>query len=175
MTIDAASDDRSADTPVATPGRPPLSINRYVPAMIGIIANQWSRSASTHYRRNFGIGIVEWRLMVVLAAAPWITAAQVDEMIGMDKAAVSRSVRELQKLGAVTLRPDEADPRRREMALTEAGRALYDRVVVAAIERERRALSCLTPEECQVLVDLLGRLQRNMAAIDAAPDPPPGA
>lgn len=146
-----------------------IALERYVPAMITIIANQWSRGASAYYRRHFGIGIVEWRLMGLLAVEPWITAARVDAVIGMDKAAVSRSVRELVKRGIVALRPDEADPRRREMALTREGRGLYDRVARVALERERRMLSCLSAAEREVLIGLLGRIGRNMPAIDAPP------
>lgn len=152
----------------------PIVLERYVPAFITFIANKWSRSSSSFYRRHFGIGMVEWRLMVLLAIEPWITAARADAVIGMDKAAVSRSVRELEKRGLVALRPNEVDPRRREMALTAEGRRLHDRVAVVALERERRLLACLSADEREVLIGMLDRIHRNLPKVNAplavAPD-----
>ena len=70
-----------------------LDLENYVPAFLTWIANKLSSSASLIYRRRFGVGIVEWRIMALLAVEPWITAGRICEVIGLDKAGVSRSVR----------------------------------------------------------------------------------
>jgi len=164
--IDAAEEDRLTGRTDAASERPsPIDLDRYVPAAITFIANKWSRSSSTLYRRRFGVGMVEWRLMVLLAVEPWITAARADTVIGMDKAAVSRSVRQLEKHGLVALRPNAVDPRRREMALTAEGRRLHDRIAEVALERERQMLSCLSEDERERLIDMLDRIHRNLARI----------
>ena len=51
-----------------------LDLENYVPAFLTWIANKLSSSASLIYRRRFGVGIVEWRIMALLAVEPWITA-----------------------------------------------------------------------------------------------------
>lgn len=152
----------------ATARPSPIDLDRYVPAYVTFIANKWSRGSSAIYRRRFGVGMVEWRLMVLLAREPWSTAARADEQIGMDKAAVSRSVRALERRGLVTLRPAAGDPRRREMALTRKGRALHDRMAAVALERERRLLGCLEPEEVDQLISLLERVHANLPTVDGS-------
>ncbi|MBV8922437.1 MAG: MarR family transcriptional regulator, partial [Bradyrhizobium sp.] len=42
-----------------------------------------------------------------------------------------------------------------------------DQVIVAALERERKLLSCLDQEEQEVLIDLLRRLHENLGAVTA--------
>lgn len=147
----------------------PIDLGHYVPAFVTFIANKWSRSSSALYRRQFGIGIVEWRLIVLLAIEPWITAARCDQVIGMDKAAVSRSVRLLEKRGLIATRQNAVDSRRREMALTAAGCALHDQIAVVALDREARLLSCLKPAEIDTLVALLDRIHQNLPAITQDP------
>lgn len=152
----------------AVPEGSPIDLHRYVPSYITLIGNRWSRSSSSLYLKRFGIGIVEWRLMVLLAIEPWIQASRVDEVIGLDKAAVSRSLRLLEKRGLAVTRPNSVDPRRREMALTSSGRQLHDEVAALALARERNLLAGLSSREKDLLLGLLGRLQENLAILDGA-------
>ncbi|MBB6251577.1 MarR family winged helix-turn-helix transcriptional regulator [Nitrospirillum iridis] len=149
---------------------PQLDMDRYVPAFLNTIANKLSSGASRLYFKHFGIGVVEWRIMVHLVAEPWCTAARICQIIGMDKAAVSRSYALMEDRGLIQLRP--AEPRGREAALTVAGRDLHDRILVMALERERRLLADLSPREVDTLISLLGRLLARIPHVNAY-DPSP--
>ena len=70
-----------------------LNLDNYVPAYLTYLAGKISSSASATYRPKFGVGITDWRIMALLATEPWISAGRVCDVIGLDKAAVSRSVR----------------------------------------------------------------------------------
>ena len=140
-----------------------ISLPHYVPSYITVVANKWARSSSALYLRLFGIGIVDWRLISLLAIEPWIQASRVDEVVGMDKGAVSRSLRQLEKRGLAMTRRNAVDPRRREMALTPAGRALHDEIAEIALERERLLLKGFSQQEKDVLLGLLARMRGNLA------------
>ncbi|MDE1146683.1 MAG: MarR family winged helix-turn-helix transcriptional regulator [Azospirillaceae bacterium] len=147
-----------------------LDVSRYVPAALNIIANKLSSGASRLYFKHFGVGVVEWRIIVHLMAEPWCTAARICQLIGMDKAAVSRSYALLEERALIQFRP--AEPRGREAALTQAGRQLHDRILVMALERERRLLADLNPREVETLITLLGRLMGRVPHVNAY-DPAP--
>ena len=100
-----------------------LDLDHYVPAYLTFLAGKISSSASATYRPKFGVGITDWRIMALLATEPWISAGRVCDVIGLDKAAVSRSVREMKKLGIVDVRADE-DQYRQLIALTRKGLSL---------------------------------------------------
>jgi DNA-binding MarR family transcriptional regulator len=71
----------------------------------------------------------------------------------------------MQKRGLVAIRPDPKDGRTHSISLTAKGRAAHDKVIVAALDRERRLLSCLDGREQEVLIELLRRLHDNLDAV----------
>jgi DNA-binding MarR family transcriptional regulator len=144
---------------------PLLDLDRYVPAFITFIANKLSNSATVFYQRNFGVNVTEWRIMSLLAIEPGIPASRICNVIGFDKGPVSRNLSMLQKRGLVVIRTAPDDGRTHAISLTARGRVVHDKVFAAAIERERRLLSCLKKEEREVLIDLLRRLHENLGAV----------
>lgn len=147
-----------------------LDLERYVPALITFIANKLTHGASALYRRQFGIGVIEWRCMALLAIEPWIAPGRICQVIGLDKAAVSRSVRALENNDLVAVRANSQRSRFHEIALTEKGRALHDRIIRLALERERRLLADLEPDECETLIRALNKLHRRIPFVNAPID-----
>jgi DNA-binding MarR family transcriptional regulator len=134
--------------------------------LLGAIANILSAGGSRFYRRHFGIGLSEWRLMWVLAIEPSITARRASEIMGLDKAAVSRAVAGLERRGLLEATPDPADNRQRLIALSAAGNDLYRRIIEVSRERQRRLLAPLSGEEQRLLGALLRRLLAHVARED---------
>lgn len=153
----------------ATDG-PTLDLDRYVPAFITFIANKLSNSATAFYQRQFGVNVTEWRIMSLLAIEPGIPASRICHVIGFDKGPVSRMLAGLEKRGLVSIRTDPNDGRTHSIALTTKGRGTHDKVIVAALERERRLLSCLSKDEREVLINLLRRLHENLGAVTGGSD-----
>jgi DNA-binding MarR family transcriptional regulator len=148
-----------------TPSGRTLDLERYVPAFITFIANKLSNSATAFYQGSFGVNVTEWRMMSLLAIEPGISAARICEVIGFNKGPVSRTLSDMQQRGLVAIRTDPNDGRTHSISLTAKGRAVHDKVIVAALERERRLMSCLTKDEQEVLIDLLRRLHNNLGAV----------
>ena len=127
-----------------------------MPAYLTFLAGKISNSASATYRPKFGVGITDWRIMALLATEPWITAGRVCDVIGLDKAAVSRSVREMKKLGIVEA---DEDQYRQLIALTRKGLSLHDRIVTLSLERERHLLKGFSAAERKLLINFLSRMR----------------
>jgi len=145
-----------------------LDLDRYIPAYFTFLAGKISNSASATYRPRFGVGITDWRIMAMLASDPWISAVRISSATGLDKAAVSRSLRVLADGGLIDIRPDKTDQRRQSVALTRKGVALHDRIVVLAAERERKLLQGFSANERKSLLDFLIRLQARVQAANGA-------
>lgn len=157
-------------------GRTVLDLDRHVPYFFTFISNRLSRGASDTYRSHFGIGITEWRVMGVLAGMPRVTANQIIAAIGLDKAAVSRSLRELERQRLVVTEPDPDDNRSRIIRLSKRGDDLHDRVIVAALARETRLLAALSPAEHETLIVCLRKMRSAVGYANAYnPDDPPVA
>jgi len=156
---------RSRPKPAPTDVGPTLDLDRYVPAFVTFIANKLSNSATAFYQRQFGVNVTEWRIMSLLAIEPGIPASRICHVIGFDKGPVSRTLAGLEKRGLVSIRTDPNDGRTHSISLTAKGRTTHDKVIIAALERERRLLSCLSKDEREVLIDLLRRLHENLGAV----------
>lgn len=153
-----------------TPRGPAIDLAQYAPAYFTFITNKWSRGASSHYLDTYGVGVETWRVLVMLAIEESVTAQRVVQLIGMDKASVSRTFKSMHEKGLIVFRHDTQDGRLRHATLTAEGRALHDRILRFALAREQSLLSVLSNDEVTVLIDLLQRIHANLPAVEAASD-----
>jgi DNA-binding MarR family transcriptional regulator len=147
---------------------PVLDLDRYTVAYLVWIANKLSRGASHNYLKVFGVGVETWRCLVLLAIHGSIAAQQVSQVMGMDKASVSRCFKIMQAKGMIVIGLSASDGRIRIATLTPKGRALHDQILDMALERERALLSVLSESERETLLRLLKRLHENLPAVETA-------
>ena len=145
-----------------------IDLERYAPAYLTFVANKLGRGASRNYLKVFNVGVETWRCLVLLAIHTSITAQDVSQVLGMDKASVSRCFKGMQARRLITMGLDAADGRVRIATITREGRALHDEIRDMALERERALLSVLTESERDTLIRLLKRLHENLPDVELA-------
>ena len=97
--------------------KPVINHGRYVPALINFLGNKLAAGASSAYRREFGVGVTEWRILSKLASEDACTAQQICQYFDLDKGLVSRTLKSLVDNGSVTV-TDLAGDNRRVVILT---------------------------------------------------------
>jgi len=163
---------KTRPTVAAAPGGPVLDLKDHIATRVAIFANRLSRAASRFYRRTYGIGVVEWRLMIYIGRTRETRANRICRETDLDKGAVSRSLATLQGMGIVSVRADGADNRRHNVALTAKGRALHDEIVPIAFARQTKLVADLTPDEIRLFLDLIERMQATVAGGEPGADAP---
>lgn len=88
-----------------------------------------------------------YKLLVFIAHTPDSNAHQLAQMFEIDKSAVSRRVRQLEKLGLVESQPDPHDARFRVLTATPAAITRLQAVRARNEARLRQALERLDPGE----------------------------
>jgi DNA-binding MarR family transcriptional regulator len=164
LTKDSPGNSTLSAPAEATRQSQPFDLQNYIPYFINMISNKLSRGSSRLYIRKFGIGVIEWRLLAFINSHGTISANDICESLAIDKAAASRALNGLVGKKLATSRP--VDRRQRSLLLTEEGRALYDKVVLIARERERILLASLSPSEKHDLLRLLRILRVNLTALN---------
>lgn len=147
---------------------PAINLDRYVPAYLIWIANKLSRGASQHYLNLFGVGAEVWRCMVLLAIHETVSAQQVSQIIGMDKASVSRCFKQMAAKKLISLELEPTDGRIRLARLTVHGRDIHDQILGIALARERELLAVLSSSEQDTLLNLLKRMHENLPQVEQA-------
>ncbi|UUX94972.1 MarR family winged helix-turn-helix transcriptional regulator [Aquabacterium sp. J223] len=149
------------------PSARPISLDDHVPTLASILASRLRRVASRYYLRHFGVGIVEWRIVMCLGVQPGLSAIEICRRTDLDKAAVSRTLIELEGRGWTESTPLNEGGRQKQIWLTAEGRSLYARLGVAIAQRHETLLSTLSPEETRTLVDLMRRLIARADVLEA--------
>jgi DNA-binding MarR family transcriptional regulator len=147
--------------------RSTMDLWRYIPALLTFASNRLSHGASETYRRLFGVGISEWRVISWLASEPDIAAARICQVIGFDKALASRVVKKLSEQGIVSVSPDASHGGRSLLRLTKEGEKLHDKVLAVQRVREQILHEAFTPEEIETLISLLRRLYDRAEVVNA--------
>jgi DNA-binding MarR family transcriptional regulator len=122
------------------------------------LANFYSGPIYRRLERKPGLTRPEFIVMFCLAHAPGISAADICAATGRPKNSISRAVNRLIGDGRIRRRADPEDGRAVILDLTEAGRALYAKLIPEFRTREARMLAPLTAAERSELDRLLGKL-----------------
>ena len=146
---------------------PRLDPERHAAFQIVALANRISSGASRVYLRDFGVGVMEWRVLALVALRPGITAGEISQMSGVDKSPVSRAVQVLAARGLMQAQGDAGDNRRLLLSLTTSGEALHDRIIQVSLARDEQLLAGLSAAERTALFQLFRRLAANLASAEA--------
>ena len=141
-----------------------LDLDRYVPGLLVWLSNKMSSSASQLYRQRFDLGVTDWRVLAYIYIYPWSTGVEVCQLIGLDKAAVSRSFAYMERRSLLKSRP--SGKRKVEYAVTDEGRRLHNKMVKLASAREQALLTGYSEEETALLIQFLRRLLANLPEVD---------
>jgi len=104
------------------------------------ISEVLARLATQTIEARVGLRNTDLRLMNLLDGFQGVTVNEIARRAHVDKAWVSRSLRDLEKAGLVTRRSNNKDSRLTVVDLSAKGRALLDQVRPLALAREARLL-----------------------------------
>lgn len=144
-----------------------LILSDFLPYRVVVLGDRLSRLLAEAYADE-NITIPEWRVLAAVSQKEKMAARDVVAMTPMDKMAVSRAVASLEDKGLVTRAEDAGDRRVALLAVSPAGRAVFDRIARLALNFEERLLADLAPEERRRFVATLARLERFAAATETA-------
>lgn len=156
--VSAMPDPRSRALP---PDDIAMDLQRFFPYRLAVLAERVSLAVEPVYAARFGLSRQEWRILAVVGPRAEISTADVCRTTTLDKMQVSRAIQSLEQRGFVRRFSPADDLRRKTVALTATGRALYRRIVPLASQREAAILRGLSSQE-------LAQFNATMAKIAAA-------
>lgn len=137
-----------------------LDLEHFLPYRLSVLSNRLSRGIAETYEERFELSVTEWRVIAIIGRYPGLSATEVAQRAAMDKVAISRAVRRLLDQGRIEREHSNADRRARHLRLSADGQAIYDEIVPAALDYERRIKSVLTDEEVVILERLIDRIEQ---------------
>ena len=121
---------------------------------------------------EFGITRREWRVLAQLGKRDGILSSELADAALLDRARTSRAVTALAAKQLVARVPRPHDRRQVALHLTEAGQALYERVLPRVLDIHQALVAPLRPQEAEQLDALLAVLQHQADAMQRGTDLP---
>lgn len=156
-----------------------LKINEFLTFHLIRLAGMAKNCVTREYLDPAGLSVPEWRLLATVVTYSPIAFSDVVAASTMDKGQVSRTLRSAQAKGLVStevvpgqLRPNDpyaSSASRILVSATPAGREMYEKVMPVAQSYQLGLIELMTPEERQVMLDVLQRLYRHMAGAAKQP------
>ncbi len=150
-----------------------VDFERGVPFLVAALGNKLSAIASHTVRRDLGIGLMEWRILALLAVEKKATPARIGQVAGVDKSVVSRAATSLERRGLIEVVADPTASRQTRLAITAEGLALHEQGIGMAYVRNDQLLHGFSPEERARLAEFLKRAMDNLPLMEGKPEPPP--
>jgi DNA-binding MarR family transcriptional regulator len=131
---------------------PRLRLESHLPHALGAASIAVGRLISRAYQDRFGLSVIEWRLMALLAEIGPAPELVVFAGAATDRPVARRAMKALVKRGVA-----EAGPA--GLALTDEGRRLYAEIAPLALAWEDALVTGFSPGEVTALKHLLKRLR----------------
>ena len=132
---------------------------------MSLLSNAVSGAIAAVYGDKFALSMPEWRIMMVLAEYPDVSADEVCRRTKIEKSVVSRAVARLLSRHLINRDVDEKDRRRSILRLSGTGLSVYDEVMPIARDYEAALLAGLTAAELETFNKMIDTLMEKAGRI----------
>ena len=112
--------------------------------------------------KEHGLRVPEWRALAALYARNDCTMGELADLATIDRTTLTRTIDRMQEAGWLARRADDTDMRITRLALTAAGRRMFDRIWPEVQHLNALALDGLTRSEIDSLRKILERMRSNL-------------
>ena len=106
-----------------------------------------------------GITLSQWRVMTFVGSGDATTSRAISSAAGLDPAIISRAVKSLEDQGLLGVSRLAEDRRTLSLALTAAGRAIFERTLPVMQARQEALLDALDPAERKAIHGILEKIE----------------
>ena len=131
------------------------------------LLNKTTRALSTRLQSlftqaGFDVTSEQWMILLLLWQQDGRFPHQIADIIGKDRAAVTRLIDGLERRKLVVRISDKADGRQKAINLTEQGRAMEAKLIPLGISNIQKGMQGLGQEEIEICKTVLRKLYTNL-------------
>lgn len=145
-----------------------MSTPAHVAYQMTIVSNLIAFGSNAKNVERFGVSFRQWRVIGSIGRVGPLTARQIVDIVHQDKSSVSRAVAELSARRLIRKLPNELHKGSPLLTLTDAGQALYDRILPVWEAQAAEHVACLTAGEQILLCELLDRMKAHVEGVQRA-------
>lgn len=133
--------------------------------LLSYAATHYIQSTSAIFRKEFGVGSTDWRLLVVLFRNPSSSSKDVEGFVRLNKAAISRALSGLMDRGFVIYTSASDDERIKLWSLTSSGIELHNKMLQVSVQIYKHVLYGINEEDLEFIRVNLSRIAERVASL----------
>lgn len=137
-----------------------FDLETFLPYRLHQAAERTSQQFQKHYRDTYGMNRTEWRVLLHVGSYGPVSATQIARRSRLDKAVISRAIFKLEQDGLIERRHRPNDRRGHDLALTDRGARVFERLREMAAAFNAELIGLLGDREGRQLLEALHRLER---------------
>ncbi|HTW74954.1 MAG TPA: MarR family transcriptional regulator [Steroidobacteraceae bacterium] len=137
---------------------------------LGFLIRDVSRLYGRHFERRareLELTLAQCKVLAHLSRNEGVSQARLAELTETDPMTLVRTLDRMQQDHWLERRPDPTDRRAHRLYLREEAKPVLARMWKIAEQARGEAISALSAQECEQLLELLGRLHEQLQALDA--------
>ncbi|MBI0539643.1 MarR family transcriptional regulator [Roseomonas sp. KE2513] len=138
----------------------PADLRRFFSYRLAALNRSLVKQGGRYFSSAVGLSVPEWRVITMLGCDGELFATELADKALLDPGQSSRVTRSLVSRSILSERADPADGRRTLYALTTTGKAVFNRTIGFAAERQAMLIAALTPEEVAAFDRILDKLMK---------------
>ncbi|MBO9514793.1 MAG: winged helix-turn-helix transcriptional regulator [Variovorax sp.] len=145
-----------------------LQLEQFLSFKVVRLAHALQRTSAREYLDAQGLTVSDWRVLALVRRYGPVQFGEVAQRSSLDKAQVSRTVRNLRERGLLQAEGDAAHAQRIVLSVTPAGKRMHAQVLPRAARAQARLLRTLAPADREALWRCLHLLQEQIRADESA-------
>lgn len=151
------------------PGEGGALFEDFIASKVITLATLLRRASALRFQRMFGLGLVEWRVLIRVGTSEPLSLSEVADHVGLAKSQISRVVSKLVDRGLVSRVQHPTRSREVELRLTLEGRKIHEGIIAAGKIRNSELTGELAEKallETHVVIDELTERARHFLVME---------
>jgi len=133
------------------------------------LLNKTTRALSTRLQSifthaGFNVTSEQWMILILLWGEDGRSPHQISDIIGKDRAAVTRLIDGLEKRNLVVRMNDKKDRRQKQVYLTSQGKSMEQNLIPLGLSNIKHAQAGISSKELEVCKEVLRKIFKNLTS-----------
>ncbi|HJU14735.1 MAG TPA: MarR family transcriptional regulator [Candidatus Nitrosotalea sp.] len=131
--------------------------------VVNTTAKAFQRVLDMELRKNVGVTIYQWRVVVTLIQFPGITQKEIADRVGIESATLVPVIDKMEKEGLLKRKPDAKDRRVNRISLTSKADSLWNSMLECAIRIRKASAKGIPDGDLATTLQTLKQISKNLS------------
>ncbi len=131
--------------------------------VVNSTAKAFQKTLDLELRKNVGVTISQWRVVVTLIQHPGLTQKEIADKVGIEGATLVPVIDKMEKEGLLKRKPDSKDRRVNRIYLTSKSDSLWNSMMECALHIRKVSTKNISENELETTLETLRKMSKNLA------------